>query len=58
MFRFIHKLKAIKSSIKPWAKSTFGNFQDKVKRNLDKINYVEEKLMDNPISLRLNDWLH
>ncbi|KAJ8436279.1 hypothetical protein Cgig2_025708 [Carnegiea gigantea] len=58
MFRFMHKLKSIKNSIKPRAKSTFGNFQEKVKHNLDKINYVEDKLVENPTNIRLNNWLY
>jgi len=56
MFQLSQKLKGLKLAIKPWAKSTFGNFQDKLHRNLDKINYVEGQLIDDPMNSRLNDW--
>ena len=25
---------------------------------MDKINYVEEKLLENPMNIRMNNWLH
>ena len=40
---------AIKDNLKCWAKSTFGYMQDNLKHYLDKINYVEEKLMKDPV---------
>jgi len=58
MFQFSQELKALKKNIKPWTKSTFGNFQDKLRLNMDKLSYVEDKLVDNPTNLRLNNWLN
>jgi len=57
MFQFSQKLKGLKIAIKLWAKCTFGNFQDKLRCNLDKINYVEGQLIDDLMNRRLNDWL-
>jgi len=54
----MRKLKTIKTELKPWVKSTFGNIQDKLRKNLDKISYIENKLLDSPMSFRLNDWLN
>ena len=51
-------MKGLKQAVKPWSKSTYGNFQDKQRHNLDKINYVEGKLVDAPMNHRLNDWLN
>jgi len=58
MYSFVKKMKAIKYDLKPWAKLTFGHIQDKLQQNLDKINYVEAKLIYNPVSCRLNNWLN
>ena len=58
MYGFVKKMKAVKYELKPWAKLTFGHIQDKIQQNLDKINYVEAKLFDNPDSHKLNSWLN
>ena len=58
MFSFVKKLKAVKNELKPWAKSTFRHVQEKLQQNLDKINYVEAKLINNPASYRLNNWFN
>ena len=57
MFKFVQKLKRIKNEVKTWAKTHFGNFQEKLKKNTQTIEYVEEQLIQNPASLRLNSWL-
>jgi len=52
MFQLSQKSKGLKNKVKPWAKSTFTNF---LRRNLEKINYVEGKFVDDPMNRRLND---
>ena len=54
----MRKMDIIKYDLKSWAKSTFGHIEDKLQHNLNKINYVEEKLIDNPVNFRLNNWLN
>ena len=54
----MRNIKAIKYDLKPWAKSTFGHIEDKLQHNLYKINYVEEKLINNLVKFRLNNWLN
>jgi len=58
MFCSVKKLKAVKNELKSWAKSTFRHVQEKLQQNLDKINYVEAKLINNPASYRLNNWFN
>ena len=55
MYRFMQKIRTIKTELKPWVKSTFGNIQVKLCINLDKINYIENKLLESPLSFCLND---
>ena len=57
MYQVALKLKKVKSELKVWAKNQFGNFHDKITKNEDKIKYVEDKLLAQPNSLRLNSWM-
>jgi len=57
MFQVSKKLKLVKYEVKDWAKKQFGNFQDKIFMNEQKIEYVERKLLENPNSFRLNSWM-
>jgi len=57
MFKIAKKLKLIKHEVKGWSKSHFGNFQNKVAYNMQHIEYVEDKLLSNPDSFRLNAWM-
>jgi len=54
----MRNLKTIKLELKPWVRSTFGNMQAKLRLNLEKINYVENKLLESPLSFRLNEWMN
>ena len=58
MYKFMRKLKSIKIELKPWVKSTFGNMQAKLRLNLEKITYIENKLLESPLSFRLNEWMN
>ena len=58
MFRFMSRLKSLKLQLKPWAKSTFGYMQNKIQSNMDKIDYVENKLIESPMNYRLNEWMN
>ena len=55
MFRFMSRLRSIKLQLKPWVRSTFGNMQNKLRLNMEKIDYVENKLLESPMNYRLND---
>ena len=57
MFNITKKLKLIKHEVKGWSKNHFGHFHDKLSRNTQKIEYVEDKLLTNHNSFRLNSWL-
>jgi len=57
MFKLTRNLKNIKQAVKGWSKNQFGHYQDKITTNMQKIEYVENKLIDNPDSYRLNSWL-
>jgi len=50
MFNFAKKLKIIKHEVKGWSKTHFGNFHDKLSRNTQKIEYVEDKLLGDSLS--------
>ena len=56
MYRITQRLKKIKLDLKTWSKTTFGNFKNKLERNVDKLVHVEEKLIQSPNSARLNNW--
>ena len=57
MFKLVQKLKTRKYEIKEWAKKQFGNIHDKLSKNAVKINYIEDKLLSDPTSHRLNSWI-
>jgi len=57
MFNFAKKLKTIKHKVKGWSKTHFGNLHDKLAKNTQKINYIEDKLLSNLESFWLNSWL-
>ena len=54
MFNFTKKLKNVKYEIKGWSKNHFDNFHEKLTRNTQKTDYVEDKLLSNLNSYRLN----
>ena len=51
------KLKHTKHHIKFWARNFVGNNQQKLSTNMQKIDEIEEKLLSQPDSARLNKWL-
>ena len=57
MFKFAKKLKNLKYEIKDCFKKQFGNIQDKLSKNSAKLAYVEEKLLVDASSHRLNSWI-
>ena len=58
MFKFSQKLKSTKQQIKVWARTFLGNNQQKLLLNSQKVQLIEEKLVNQPNSSWLNDWLH
>jgi len=58
MFKLAQKLKRTKYHIKSWARNFLGNNQQKLLRNTQQIEQIEEQLSAQPNSPRLNDWLH
>jgi len=56
MYRVAQKLKKMKLDLKTWSKHTFGNFKHKLERNGEKSLEVEQKLILQPHSTRLNNW--
>ena len=56
MYRVAQKLKKIKLDLKTWSKHTFENFRHKLERNGEKLLEVEQKLILQPHSARLNNW--
>jgi len=44
-------MRSINNDLKPQARAIFGHVQDKLSSNLAQTNYVEGKLLDNPMSL-------
>jgi len=57
MFQLTTKLKFVKHELKSWARNHFGNFHDKVTANENKIEYVEGKLLINPLCFRFRSWM-
>jgi len=55
MYKVAHKLKKIKLDLKTWSKRTFGNFRNKLERNGEKFFEIEQKLILQPHSARLNN---
>jgi len=58
MFKLAHNLKNTKYQVKNWAHQFLGNTQHRLKTNLQKIDNVEGKLVNQPDNLRLNSWLN
>jgi len=58
MLKLAQKLKTTKQHIKVWAKQFLGNNQHQLQLNAQKIDQIEEKLLANLDSPRLNGWLH
>ena len=54
MFKIMRKLKIVKYDVKDWAKKHFGNIHDKLAKDGHKIDYVEERLLVDPNSHRVN----
>jgi len=57
MFRIICKLKNVKCEVKDWSKKHSGNAYDKLAKNAQKIDYVEERLLSNPEGHGFNSWM-
>ena len=57
MFKIAKELKIIKQEVKCWSKNHFGNLHNKLTHNSKRIEYVEVKLLANPESIRLNQWM-
>jgi len=58
MHTLTRKLKNVKWQLKEWAKHHIGNLYDKLSRNAQKLEYVEERLVANPYRYRFNSWLN
>ena len=56
MFRLVQKLKRLKLNLKSWSKRTFGNFKHKLERNAESLLRIEQRLVLQPHSARLNNW--
>ena len=56
MFRFAHRLKAIKRDLKRWSTFKFANYRFQLEKNTNKLQYVENKLLESPNNYRLNHW--
>ena len=56
MFKVVNKLKRTKIALKDRNKSTFQNFPGKMALNSDTLQYIEDRLMNDPHSHRLNQW--
>ena len=54
MFQFMLKLRSIKHDLKELSKRYVRNFNDKVMKNVGKIEYMEEKLIVNSTGYRFN----
>jgi len=57
MYKFIQKLKYVKNHVKGWSKNFFGNTQQTLAQNENKLNMLEEKLLVQSDSPRLNAWM-
>ena len=57
MFTLAYKLKTTKHSVRIWARQFMGHNQQKLLHNSKKIGLVEDKLIDQPNSPRLNEWM-
>ena len=57
MFILVKNLRLIKYAIKEWSKKQFGNIHDKLVKDAARIEYVEEKLLENATNYRLNTWI-
>ena len=56
MFRLAQKLKRLKLDLKSWSKRTFENFKHKLERNAESLLRIEQRLVLQPHSARLNNW--
>ena len=54
----MQKLKYVKTQLKIWSKQFSGNTQEKLSQNASKLNMIEEKLLGQPDSPRLNAWMN
>jgi len=56
MYCLTQKLKKLKLDLKYWSKRMFGNFKHKLERNAENFLRVEQHLVNQPHSARLNNW--
>jgi len=54
MYRLTQKLKKLKLDLKSWSKRTFGNFKHKLERNAKTLLRIEQRLVAQLHSARLN----
>ena len=57
MFKLVHQLKVIKQHIRNWARTSLCNNQNRLTVNSQKIQAVEDQLLNQPDNPRLNSWL-
>ena len=53
MFKLCKKLRATKHDIKGWYKKQFGNLHERLTKNAQKKDYVEHRLLFDPIPMDL-----
>jgi len=58
MYKLTQKLKYVKNQVKGWSKQFFGNSGQKLAQNENKLNMIEEKLLEQSDSPRLNAWMN
>jgi len=58
MFILTQKLKHTKQHLKEWSRKFLGNNHQRLSLNAQKIQMVEEKLINQPDSHRLNSWMN
>ena len=58
IFRITQRLKLIKRNLKTWITTSCNNYWVQIEKNMVKLGYVENRLIDNPDSLQLNHWFH
>jgi len=54
MFQVTRKLNAIKKELRCWSRQVFDNYRSNIEANNAKLQYVQNKLLENPNSNRLN----
>ena len=58
MYKLMQKLKYVKLHVKGWSKCFFGNTRHKLAQNETKLKILEDKLLIQPDSPRLSEWMN